>query len=634
MAITTSTIFDRVRIDCNCDTMYVDTIIPYDGTSSAEGREAIRPGTTDVDQLAQLTIMKDRVIAGTATVWYYDRGWISYADLPMQHALIHAMHQMHPNDGWKVPVQMLLNGDFSQDSDSGEPQVALRGRFKTPPFKPTGPTLTFPLSDFEPVPSVQNPNRFLIRLDIRPERMVTSDNIDNMPEIRALSAWMGTLDTQVGEEPLSSPAWPTSGFVTSANWVGRKAYFPQGDIDGGDMLITVTGILVFSVTHDGENVYSSFGLIFSTETGVVYNIQGLGNQLGHAEQSISTTGIELDGSLGDVRYPARCSFIDMGEGRSHRFDLGAPLTVVTDDGASALHRIYLGNRRVLMLDDLDLFGGKYVLPIPRKNPLAGEVHINGLTSDIIVRAQIPPLMVGKVNNLRPFIIHNRDSTFNVTLEDWDNDNVITLKPGRHIDLSFSYRRDGTGGMIGDTMPRRHTMNAGQQGTADAVTSFTLGADHIRPLPTPAIGDHFIDTDSFEIGTETWPLTGHEFTSANVVFAPYFVKTIKAGQLYFRQAMDIVLNTNTGSLMSGWGLRLYRLRGTELELLDPAPRDPLVGQDDSRQAACLFEGETEVDDIYMPMFFYPNGSVNLSNVRVDSIHREMHLVLAISKEFTP
>ena len=261
MAITTSTVFDRVRVACNCDNMRVDSITPYNGTSSAEGREPIKPSTTDADELAQLTIMKDRVIAGTATVWYFDSRLDSLRrPADAQHALIHAMHQMHPNEGWKVPVQMLLNGDFSQDSDSGEPQVALRGRFKTPPFKPTGPTLTFPLSDFEPVPSVQNPNRFLIRLDIRPERMVTSDNIDNMPEIRALSAWMGTLDTQVGEEPLSSPAWPTSGFVTSANWVGRKAYFPQGDIDGGDMLITVTGILVFSVTHDGENVYSSFGL--------------------------------------------------------------------------------------------------------------------------------------------------------------------------------------------------------------------------------------------------------------------------------------------------------------------------------------------------------------------------------------
>ena len=110
----------------------------------------------------------------------------------------------------------------------------------------------------------------------------------------------------------------------------------------------------------------------------------------------------------------------------------------------SLHRVYVGHKRVLELGDLTVFSGKYLLPTPVSHPLASEVHVEGTTEDVTIKARIPPLMVEEVSNGKPWTILN-SSDHLVHFDRWDDVNIISLSPGEHIDIEFIYRRTGTGG---------------------------------------------------------------------------------------------------------------------------------------------------------------------------------------------
>ena len=103
MAITDSTVFDEVRINCDCDAIIVKGIRPYNNGTSAVGAENIKPTSTDTGDTAQLDIMRDAVIAGTVELNYVDSGVIiPYDDLPFEHQLVHTLHSIHPDTGWKA----------------------------------------------------------------------------------------------------------------------------------------------------------------------------------------------------------------------------------------------------------------------------------------------------------------------------------------------------------------------------------------------------------------------------------------------------------------------------------------------------------------------------------------------------
>ena len=146
MAITELTVFDKVVIYCSCANTYVSSIIPVDGTALAIGWEAILPTTTDVDQIAQLDIMRNAVIAGNAVIEYRDGGnHIAYEDLPLEYSLVHTLHSIHPESGWKSLGTMVLNADVEEDSDTGRSDIITQFGIVPERRQPDGDTFEYPL---------------------------------------------------------------------------------------------------------------------------------------------------------------------------------------------------------------------------------------------------------------------------------------------------------------------------------------------------------------------------------------------------------------------------------------------------------------------------------------------------------
>ena len=195
MAITADTTVTRVVVACNCDGMNTSSVTPYDGTTRATGYENIPVQSTEAADLAQLQIMQDKIDAGDAEVWYKDGSrWIEYDDLQDVHGLIHAMHPMHTADqsnGYRVLPNIVKNSGYSEDSDTGRPDISTKFGTVAAKRNPDGNTFDYPLENWNA--------RLIAGTQISVELNLTAD--DNVTDINAddnvlgMLAWLESLRT-------------------------------------------------------------------------------------------------------------------------------------------------------------------------------------------------------------------------------------------------------------------------------------------------------------------------------------------------------------------------------------------------------------------------------------------------------
>ena len=634
MAITSSTTFDKVRIACDCRNGSISTVHVRNDGDRVAASNSLEPWSTESADTAQLEIMREAVQDGTATVEYYDRhtrAVTQYDDLPLQHAIIHTLHQMHPDNRWRTIPALITKSNFIEDSDTGQAQIEFKGNINTPAFEPEGDTVTFGLEQWEAVPSTIDERRFAFQLDMSEELQVTTSNIDNVAAIRAMREYLEGLRS-------TSSAFGTSDFLSTATWTNRSIVLDNASTEGTDLTVTIVGL---QADADPNGYYVRFSLIGRVGVNVDYDIDRIDRRLVSDTESISTTDLELESSLGNVQNPVRMSYADFGEGREMHYENGAPYLHIKDDDSSIRRRIYVGQKRIITKESLSTFGGNFLMPGPVQSPMVEEIHMTGLSEDETIEARTPPLMAGRVNNLRLLSIHNRDDTYNVTVEDWDGDNVITLTPGEHCHLRFSYMPDGTGGMLGEASPRTHIINAGQQGQGWENRRYLIGSDGIRPLPVPDDEDDFdyFDADTYLIGTDDIQYDSNNdpfaFNATNIYFSPQAFRVLKSGRLDLEISFEVTITSSAGALQAGWRTQLYRLRDGVLSLLDEDPRLNFTGNNQSRVLRNRYHGRNEAGDEYYPMMYLIAGnSLSMGDLRVDATHRSASLDIDISKTFTP
>ena len=221
MAITESTVLDRVVVGCNCDGMKVTTVTPYNGTTPATGAESIPSYTKDADKIAQLDIMQDAIDAGTAALWYFDNPtWIAYADLEDEHGLIHAMHRMRPagasaTDGFRVLPNIVKNTEY-EEGRRHRPARHLHAKFGTisAKRKPDGDTFDYPLENWNArlIPGTQ----ISVELNLTADDNVTDINADD--NVIGMLAWLESLRTSGSTRSATtsriSMIWPTAASIS------------------------------------------------------------------------------------------------------------------------------------------------------------------------------------------------------------------------------------------------------------------------------------------------------------------------------------------------------------------------------------------------------------------------------------
>ena len=319
-----------------------------------------------------------------------------------------------------------------------------------------------------------------------------------------------------------------------------------------------------------------------------------------------------------------------------RYHYGHPFFIVKDVNDNVLNRILVGQKRVLELEDLAIDSGKYLLPTPVSHPMSSEVHIEDIDDDVIIKCRIPPFMVEEVSNGKPWTIHN-SSDHNVEIEDWDDNNIITLTPDEHIDLLFSYRRTGTGRLIGDAPVREMHINTGDSGLGWDEDRFLIGTDACRPFTTPLAADYErLDADAFEVVDTELALSSPtpQLSATTLTLTRNGFRMRKAGHLTFRQAVELDA-TGSGNLQSGWGYYLYRKRGTTVEAVDENTRIAINTNNTPRQASCFYSGRVEVDDEFYPMMFIPSGNtLSMGSLEIQAMVRAATFYQDLTIEWQP
>ena len=511
MAITATTVFDRVRISCNCKSVYVTSIRPYDGDSSAVGAEGIRPTTTDADQIAQLDIMRAAVVAGDASVYYNDGGPIEYDDLPAEHQLVHTLHSIHPNDGWKSLGTLVKDADVTEDTDTGRSDILTQAGVIPAKRQPDGDTYNYPLDrwNIRLVPGSQ------IAVD---RNWSTDDNVtapNDHDDVRGMLAWLETnrvagSGTAFGDD-----------ITTFADLSGRTVRIDQGDTD---LDVHVTS---GSSNHD-DGVYSHVGFSFSrisTETDAV-DIDAIRALFMAA---VGTITVESDDA---PEEPPWGSTSVRGRVKDLEFPDGTLLELV--DGrlmvrSPTLSREPVGSGRRTVryaaLKNQDLLGTVKFMPSDGRK----IVHFgHDATSDGAVQFEDDISKHTTSEDLADiYEVLNISDTHDCRVNAGSGGGIlINLKPGQQARLEIAEdNADGDEEIIALDPPERRI----QWRRGSALPTFANqrlyddGGHRFMTLPWPvstSYGVTYIDTDGFTVGTASHPT---DITVASVPIANWGIR---------------------------------------------------------------------------------------------------------------
>ena len=196
MPLTESSVFNRVLVLCNCEGMNVGDIGAHQDETWLTSSSWVSQDETDTGKLAELQIMEDAIEDGTAELWYKDRStWIRYEDIDDAYGLIHAMNRMRPkgggDDAYRILPNLVKDSSYSEDSDTGRPDITLPLGLTTARRKPDGTTFDYPLENWNA--------RLIGGTQISVELNLTTD--DNVTDINAyddvigMLAWLESLRT-------------------------------------------------------------------------------------------------------------------------------------------------------------------------------------------------------------------------------------------------------------------------------------------------------------------------------------------------------------------------------------------------------------------------------------------------------
>ena len=493
MAITDSTVFDEVRISCNCDQIEVYDIRPYNNGTSAVGAESIRPTTTDSAQIAQLDIMRDAVIAGTAAINYRDEGvQIPYDDLPFEHQLVHTLHSIHPDTGWKATATLVRNADVTEDDDTGRSDLSTQFGIVPEKRQPDGDTYNYPLDGWS--------IRLIAGTDIEFTRDWTTDDNVTAPN---------THDDVIGMF-----AWLEANRVSGSGTAFGDSILTIGDLSGRTVALdqgTGHDVLDLHVTSIGSQVT---GGVYSHVSFTLQRITGETDAIDIAAiravfmDAVGSITVESDDApeappFGSTEIGIRAAYIELPDGKriepvEERIVLRQPSLGRTPlDGSG---------RRIVRYDDLeDISTAKYM-----PDDGARVVHFgHGATAhgDLVFRSVAEHTLsenIGEVYEVRN-ISDEHDVEVHVP---WPNSGtLINLKPGQQCAFELSEENaDGDEEIIAINPPERRV--EWQRGLAlpsfDGMQLYSADSTGWLSLPWGTNVVKYRDIDGFSLGNATRP----------------------------------------------------------------------------------------------------------------------------------
>ena len=499
MAITADTTITRVVVRCNCDGMNASAVVPYDGTTRAVDAENIDVETTDTADLAQLTIMQDKIDSGDAELWYLDQSrWIAYDSLDDVHGLIHAMHPMRPAErqpgGHHVLPNIVKSTGYSTDDDTGRSDITTQFGTVATKRKPDGTTFDYPLDNWNA--------RLIGGTQISVELNLTTD--DNVTDINAYDDVIGML---AWLESLRTTGSAVGDDIEDLDDLDDRTY--QFDMGFGKATLDLEIVSQSSITGvtTPTGVYSFAGFSFNrvsgeTDTIVIADVRqfiadATGSITVASDDTPESPPFDLREAIVDVsriRFPDGKTLEPHGERLVLR---QSSLGITPLDGSA---------RRIVRYDDLATRGTGKGMPTDgaRVVHFGHNAGSSGRLEFLLIRSHTLSENVGEVYEVRNLSSQNDCSVYapgGTVL-------LINLKPGQECGFELNEENaDGDEEIIVIRPPVRRLL--WQRGLSlpnfsDSHLYSDSNANWLSlPWPT-GNGVQYRDTDGFTLGTASLP----------------------------------------------------------------------------------------------------------------------------------
>ena len=631
MAISSMTPFGFVVVQCNCAKRSVSNIFPatsLDPLQIATGAEGLSMSSTDASLVLQRGIMRNRVRAGNAEMHYWDpiiEEFFAHDDIPARLIpYLHPQHDIHPDDGWRILSDMILNGDVDVDSDTERVDIKLKAGMVPQKHLPENGELEVSpgLPDGFRVLSQGDDWSFRIVFPSEPE--IDEDNYGDSVEVLA---FLHALES-IRSSGSAIDTAPDTVNLTSVNV--RDYRLEQADDEFVEFRITQiahgANVMRFSATWD-----DSGSVVDGADSPDHSAIQ---DWLDDATYTVPVTFAAEKPPQGSPELPHVASMFSFDR------DAARGLDVIEDHlryrGESPApfgeYELIVGEGRSMPFSDLV---GNPTKTLPAIYGL-NAIHFGAdETANGEVEIQSPPVFVKAQGGDRVVTFHNRNDTYSLTVRHWNNGIVIVLLPGERATIRVTHRGDGSGELVGDAV-RRLYITGGDSSSLHfgAANYWTSGSRRVRPVPKPTgylQGDNRRNAEAFTAGgTQTWA-DGDGFADAGIN-SPDAFGINRDGIL----DVTLVLNLLSGS---GGSLNTPNLRLAQNGNGNYAEGSTFEQRTFSaylqRTWFLNWRGAVELADVFLPVITYPSTStMSLSTLRIPFYALRAELTESIHVEYTP
>ena len=521
---------------------------------------------------------------------------------------------------------------ITEDAMTGKKSIVAQFDIKTERRTPSGATFAYSTQDW--LASASYGDNFDIRVYFNGSDGVRADsaenNLNDQAEIRAILGWLNIIKR-------SSDAIVTS--VQSLTGRNYSVTFP-GETE--PFIFQTSGLRIFA--YNSDNHVTRIQLIFDPITANTVDFSGAG-----LNSILQTTSIDIPtvaniqvSDFGSHDIPTRASEIDFGDGQKIKLNNGAPVFQGKDPETEEVYVVPLTgfSGRVKRVDRLATETGTTKKII---DPTATTVVYEG-NSNVVVKFPPPSELMLSSGTDKIFTVQytpppGTGDDGSVELQDWDDDNIITLRKGQLCRMQAMVDEDGNGRLVGFDLPPRRFSNIGESfdlgilGTLVVLTSTANSSQRFREIDSNDVASRiYIDDDAFEQGVDIIAYN----SSIQAITDWNFNNTLrfkKPGRVEYELRMGIRFDSNaSGSLSAYHGPLLFRQRdedssdpdfvegSTDLVTLIGFRADEHAGANTEYDYTIAWNnGRVQAQDWIVPLFrYFTSSTVDLSDLHYQNV----------------
>ena len=610
MALTPSSVFDTIVINCGCGSGNLTNAWAQVGATVAQNTSGDFHNFGDIFDLNDPSVIEAirRLKNGSARAYYKDDYSETESLFPVENPP-HPFQQFtndHPfwaTDGYRLQDRFAAHGDYK--TGDGSRHFEFTGGFQPKPVPVTAETLNLSLSDWIFGRSGQ---LLTLSLNVPSSQEVVLADIATYGPTLAMRNWLQS-------KKLAGDDLPAS---LATTWPGRTFRLDQDpDNSMTDYLDIRRSGFGTTAAQGTSNHIVLVRMTFFIDNGTV-DVDALNNLLQTETVGIPGSGETVEPPFGDAQVTTSARKLSVG-GTELELTDGLARIKWQDPGDSTPRVMPVSEDYGRTLDYNSLpdrtGGGGKRFPRPEEFPRANVIHFSSTANSNLYFEDLFDF-VGYSGIHRDIEIHNRAPIAYLDIKTSDDTTRLRLQPDERCSFRATVSLDGSKELVGLDIPERWQILDGVGGLmTQPYYTITFSGSTARYTPWIAFGNPLVtrnDMDAFSRGSSM--LTpGTALSAANFAETAEVIKVEFPGYLRIHMRLEAQI-IGSGLLSAGHSATLYRKRGDSIRIVDSDRHQQFTGVNASRTYSVYYETENQAGDIYQIFLhtLHPATTVDIPN----------------------